>query len=63
MLLTHLRPRQNGRHLQHSLRFVPGAPANNIWALFQMAWRWPAIILIYDGLITDVYMRHSASMS
>ena len=47
-----------------SLKFVPKGPINNNPALVQiMAWPWQAIICTNDGLFTDAYMRHSASMS
>ena len=71
-------PRQNGRHFADdtfnrifvnenveiliifSLKFVPKGPINNIPALVQiMAWRRRN----NDGLFTDAFMRHSASMS
>ena len=45
-----------------SLKFVPRVPINNIPALVQPARR-QAIIWANDGLFTDAYMRHSASMS
>ena len=71
-----LRPRQNGRHfpdnifkciffnenlwilLKISLKFVPEVRINNIPSLVQIM-----IVWTNDGLITDAYMRHSASMS
>ena len=50
-----------------SLKFVPKGLINNIPALVQiMAWRRPVdkpLSEPNDGLFTDAYMRHSASMS
>ena len=47
-----------------SLNFIPRGPINNIPSLVRiMAWRRPAIIWANDGLFTDAYTRHSASMS
>ena len=40
-----------------SLKFVPKGPINNIPTRRQ------AFIWTNDGLLTDTYMRHSASMS
>ena len=45
-----------------SLKFVPKVPINNIPALVQPTRR-QAIIWTNDGLFTDAYMRHSASIS
>ena len=39
--------------LKFSLKFVPKGPINNI----------PDIIWTNDGLVTDAYIRNSASMS
>ena len=45
-----------------SLKFVPQGPTSNIPSLVQiMAWRRQAIIWTIDGLVTDAYMRRSAS--
>ena len=76
-LVNTLKPRQNGRRfadgtfkriflnenirisIKISLKFVPKNPINNNPALVQiMAWRRSG-----EGLFTDAYMRHSASMS
>ena len=68
-----LRPRQNGRHfaddtfepiflnknirisIKISRKFVPKVPINNFPAFGSDIWT-------NDGLLTDAYMRHSASM-
>ena len=50
-----------------SLKFNPKGPINNIPALVQiMAWRRPGDKPLSEAMLlccTDVYMRHSASMS
>ena len=50
-----------------SLKFVPKGPINNIFSTGSdnglAPTRRKAIIWTNDGLITDAYMRHSASMS
>ena len=47
-----------------SLRFVPWGLVNNIPALVLiMAWRRPGDKPLSEPMITDAYMRHSASMS
>ena len=44
--------------------FVHKGPVNNIPALVQiMAWRQPGDKALSEPMITDAYMRHSASMS
>ena len=53
--------------IEFSLKFAPKGPINNIPALVQiMAWRRPGDKPLSEpmlGMITDAYMRHSASMS
>ena len=51
--------------IEISLNFAPNGPTNTIPALVQiMVSRWPGDKLLPEPvMVTDAYMRHSASMS
>ena len=53
-----------GITIKISLKFVPNGPINNIPTVVQiMAWRHPGDKPLSEPMITDAYMRRSASMT